>query len=144
MVNVKNNENPMSVMYVVVCGEYSDYGIVSLWSSKEAAEEECELLDGSEMGYDFRVEEYFLNVSTLDGARRMVQGYNAILHPGSLSGEATAADVEVKRDTFVGEDENRTYHLKGNKNYKEFITAYSVTKEKAVELVLERFAEDTK
>lgn len=134
----------MSVMYVVVSGEYSDYGIVSLWSSKQAAQEECELLDGSGMGYDYRVEEYLLNVSTLDGARRNVQGYQGLLHPSSVSGEVTAADVEVKRDTFVGENENRSFHLKGNKNYKEFISAYSTTEEDAVKLVLDKFAEVTK
>jgi hypothetical protein len=130
-----------NVTFVVVSGEYSDFVIVSLWSSKEAAEEECELLEGSGLGYDFRVQEWLLDVSTLDGARRAVDGYRAKLHPNDVSGEATEADVEVKRDTFVGENENRTYYLKGNKNYKAFVSAYSATEEGAVKLVLEKFSE---
>ena len=71
MKNEEQLENK-AVIYVVVSGEYSDYGIVSMWSSKDAAAEECELLDGSGMGYDFRVEEWFLNVSALDKPRRNV------------------------------------------------------------------------
>jgi hypothetical protein len=141
MMNAEKIEKPMSVMYVVVSGEYSDFKIVSLWSSKEAARAECELLDGSGLGYDFRVQEWFSDVSTLDGARREVEGYRAVLRPEDISGEPTVADVEVKRNTFVGEYENSTYHSKGHKNYKAFVSAYSATEEEAVNLALEKFAE---
>lgn len=143
-INEEKIEPPKSVMYVVVSGEYSDFSIVSLWSSKEAAAEECELLDGSGMGYDFRVHEYLLNVSMLDGSRRMVEGYRATLYPSSVLGEATAADVEVKRHTFVGEFEDRSFHYKGNDAYSPHVSAYSATKEEVVRLVLAKFAEVTK
>lgn len=137
-------ENLMPVVYVVTSGDYSEYGIVSIWSSKDAAADECELLNGEGMGNDFRVEQYNLNVSSLDGARRMVAGYKATLYPSSLSGEPTAADVEVKRYEFEGEREDWSSHIPANRYNKDFIVALAVTQEKAVELVLDRFAESKK
>jgi hypothetical protein len=134
------SEKSVPVMYVVVTGESSDYRIVSLWSSKKAARDECELLEG-DMGWDFRVEEWLMDVSTLDGARREVEGYVGTLRPKNLTGEATAADVEIKRNTFVGEFVERAFHYPGNSNYPPHVSAYSATEEGAVALVLEKFAE---
>lgn len=126
------------VMYVVVTGDYSDYRIVSLWTSKQAAQDECELLEG-DMGSDFRVEEWLMDVSTLDGARREVEGYKGLLRFNNLSGEATASDVEITRNTFVGEFEERAIYAPGNRS--PIVAAYSATEEGAVALVLAKFAE---
>jgi hypothetical protein len=139
--NEEKIENPNPVMYVVVSGEYSDYSIVSLWSSKQAAKDECELLNGSGMGYDFRVEEWLLNVSTLDGARREVEGYTGVLYLNDVAGEVTAAEIKMRRDTFRGEFEDRSFHYKGNKKYPPHVSAYSATEEGVVALVLEKLAE---
>jgi hypothetical protein len=136
----EKNEKSAPVMYVVVTGERSDYRIVSLWSSNKAARDECELLEG-DMGSDFRVEEWLMDVSTLDGARREVEGYVGALLPNNLTGEATAADVEIKRRTFVGEFEETTFHYPGHNNYPPRVSAYSATEEGAVALVLQKFAE---
>jgi hypothetical protein len=126
------------VMYVVTTGEYSDYRIVSLWSSKKAAQDECELLEG-DMGSDFRVEEWLMDVSSLDGARREVEGYKGLLRVNNLTGEATAADVEIKRNTFLGELEERAIYAPGI--HSPIVVAYSTTEAGAVALVLEKFAE---
>lgn len=136
----EKSEKSVPVMYVVVTGDYSDYRIVSLWSSKKAAQDECELLEG-DMGSDFRVEEWLMDVSTLDGARREVEGFTGTLRPRSITGEATAADIEIKRKTFLGELEERAFHAPGNGNYLPVVVAYSATEEGAVSLVLAKFAE---
>lgn len=134
----EKSEKSVPVMYVVVTGDYSDYRIVSLWTSKKAARDECELLEG-DMGSDFRVEEWLIDVSTLDGARREVEGYKGLLRFNNLSGEATAADVEITRNTFVGEFEERAIYAPGNRS--PIVAAYSATEEGAVALVLAKFAE---
>lgn len=134
----EKSEKSAPVMYVVVTGEYSDYRIVSVWSSKKAAQDECELLEG-EMGSDFRVEEWLMDVSTLDGARREVEGYKGLLRFNNLAGEVTAADVEITRNTFEGELEERAIYAPGNRS--PLVAAYSATEEGAVALVLEKFAE---
>lgn len=134
----EKSEKSVPVMYVVVTGDYCDYRIVSLWSSKKAAKDECELLEG-EMGSDFRVEEWLMDVSTLDGARREVEGYKGLLRFNNLTGEATAADVEITRNTFEGELEERAIYAPGNRS--PLVAAYSATEEGAVALVLAKFAE---
>ncbi|MNR28154.1 hypothetical protein D3C85_1454650 [compost metagenome] len=136
----EKSEKSAPVMYVVVTGEYSDYRIVSVWSSKKAAQDECELLEG-DMGSDFRVEEWLMDVSTLDGARREVEGYKGLLRFNNLTGEATAADVEITRNDFVGEWEETVFHYPGNGKYSPLVSAYSATEEGAVALALEKFAE---
>lgn len=137
----EKSEKSVPVMYVVVTGDYSDYRIVSLWSSKKAAWDECELLEG-DMGSDFRVEEWLLDVSSLDGARREVEGFTGTLRTRGITGEATAADVEIKRKAFLGELEERAFHSPGNGNYlPAVIGSYSATEEGAVALVLAKFAE---
>lgn len=134
----EKSEKSAPVMYVVTTGEYSDYRIVSLWSSKKAAQDECELLEG-DMGSDFSVEEWLMDVSSLDGARREVEGYKGLLRVNNLTGEATAADIEIKRDNFLGELEERAVYAPGI--HSPLVAAYSVTEAGAVALVLEKFAE---
>lgn len=134
----EKSEKSVPVMYVVVTGDYSDYRIVSLWTSKQAARDECELLEG-EMGSDFRVEEWLMDVSTLDGARREVEGYKGLLRFNKLSGEATESDVEITRNTFEGELEERAIYAPGNRS--PIVAAYSATEEGAMALVLAKFAE---
>ena len=136
-------EDVSPVMYVVVSGDHSDYKIVSVWSSKQAALDECELLDGDSDGYDYRVEEWRMNTSSIDGARREVAGYYGVLRPNDVDGVASPTDVVTKRKTFVGEFEGRSFHLhyKGDNNYPSHVSAYSATEEEAVRLVLAKFAE---
>lgn len=134
-------ENSNPVMYVVVYGDYSDYKIVSLWSSEELAVAECEAQKGLGKGYDFRVEEYLLNTSALDGARRRVRGHYALLYLSTVKGEVTASDVNTMTTIFFGEDEDRAYVFEGNRKSKGHVSAYSESEENAVNLVLEKLAE---
>lgn len=128
-------ENVSPLMYVVVSGEYSDYSIVSVWSSKEAALTECKRAAGS----DLRVEEYFLNTPQSDGARRQLRGYFAWVR--TLSEEIAAGDVQVKNMTFFGEDEDKASAFEANRKGEVMVAAYSMSKENAVKLVLEKFAD---
>lgn len=134
-------ENVSPVMYVVVSGDYSDYGIVSLWSSKQAALDECELLEGDGDSYDYRVEEWLMNTSSIDGARREVEGYMGVLYLNDVVGEASPTDIKISRKTFVGEFEDRQFHYKGNETNPPHVSAYSATEDGVVRLVLAKFAE---
>ena len=134
-INEEKIENVSPVMYVVVSGEYSEYSIVSVWSSEEEALAECKRAEGS----DLRVEEYFLNTPQSDGARRQLRGYFAWVR--TLSGETTAGDVQVKNMTFNGEDEDTACVSEHARKGEVLVAAYSTSKENAVKLVLEKFAE---
>lgn len=58
----------MTTIYVVTQGEYSDYGIVGVFSSKEMAEEVA-VLENNDSWQDARIEEYELNDPALSRIR---------------------------------------------------------------------------
>ena len=60
----------MAKVYVVTSGEYSDYGIDSIFSNKEAAEKHCATWDGS------NIEEYELEDGTNIVIDQVYRGLN--------------------------------------------------------------------
>ena len=52
----------MNDIYIITSGEYSDYGIVSVWSDEAEANRVCELLNkGYQYAENYRVEKYALD-----------------------------------------------------------------------------------
>lgn len=131
---IEKNEIMMTVMHVVVTGEYGNCRIVSMWSSKEDAQAECERSGGY-------VQEYFLDVSGQNGARRELKGFYAEYNIGTVSGEVTADDVDVKPHIFKGEMEDMVYAYQDSSVLAPHVSACSMTEEKAVSLILGKLAE---
>ena len=65
----------MTDIYIITSGTHSDYSIVSVWSSKEVAEENCKLLNaGRGFRDEFRVEDYPVDEPHDAGEFGMIRG----------------------------------------------------------------------
>lgn len=62
---MENANKKTATAFVVVSGEYSDYGIHSVWTDRDEAQSICDLGNRSNGWSDYRVEEY-----PLDAVRR--------------------------------------------------------------------------
>lgn len=62
----------MSDIYIITSGDYSEYSINSVWSSKEIAEKNCELLNAGSRWVEYQVEEWSMDVPQLDTQRTML------------------------------------------------------------------------
>lgn len=76
-------------MYIITYGEYSDYRIESLWSSKEVAKEKCEVL-----GPGYEVEEWDVDVNQVNNGYANVYGVE-------VSYDFSQAGMDIREEDLV-------------------------------------------
>lgn len=114
-------------MYLISYGEYSDYHVHSLWSSKEDAENKCELL-----GRGYQVEEWNLDCNRV--ADYKVFGVEVSYDFSQPGNEVREDSVVVKDALFDTWDENRV------KLTKTHAVVYSVDVETALNALNREFS----
>jgi len=94
------------IIYIVTTGEYSDYGIHSLWSTKEKAEGMKKILDLNTYS-DARIQEY-----ELDGEAKEKPGVRVLIDANT--GEIIPEHGSIK---YPHDDICRTPHTYYQENY---------------------------
>lgn len=89
-------------IYVVTCGEYSDYRISGVFTNKELAQKFCDTFNSGEGGWgdDHGIEEYDANPHELE----LTQGYKPYFL--RMDREGNASDIEQRGSSYgFGADE---------------------------------------
>ena len=97
----------MTAIYIITSGEYSDYGINSVWSSKDKAEEICKLLNAGKMWNDFRVEEYPVDEPLERNVFHMVRGFKVVYDFSENGMDVDVANVVFSDALFAPSPEAR-------------------------------------
>lgn len=124
----------MTDIYIVTMGEYSDYSIISVWSSKEEAERNCKMLNAGKVSEDFRVEEY-----PLDEPRRnhipMIRGFKAFYDFSVHGLHVDTANVAFEDALYYSFQDSRV-HIAST-----FVSVLSDSKERCLRILFDAMAE---
>lgn len=122
-------------IYIITTGEYSDYSIVSVWSSKEEAERNCKLLNAGKMYDDFRVEDYPLDVPHESREFPMIRGFKAF-YDFELHGlNVNVSNVVIEEALYQSSQEARV-HVAST-----FAFVLSDSKERSLRILFDTIAE---
>jgi hypothetical protein len=122
-------------IYIITTGEYSDYSIVSVWSSLEAAERNCKLLNAGRMHDDFRVEDYPLDSPHEGREYPMSRGFKAF-YDFELHGlEVHVTNVVIDESLYQPFQEARV-HVTST-----FVMVLADSKERCLRILFDTVAE---
>lgn len=122
-------------VYIITTGEYSDYSIVSVWSSLEAAERNCKLLNAGRLFDDFRVEDYPLDAPHEGREFPMVRGFKAFYDFSVHGLNVDVANVTIEEALYQPFQEARV-HVAAK-----FVAVLSDSKERCLRILFDTVAE---
>lgn len=124
----------MRNVYIITSGEYSEYSIDSVWSSKEEAERLCALLNVGRGYEDYRVEEHSLNVS-YHASGYLVSCYRAEYDYSVHGLNLDVSNIEFKDAAWARADLNRVLDDRSK------VSVLGETKDKCLRMLADRLAE---
>lgn len=96
----------MSNVYIITSGDYSEYSICSVWSSKEKAENLCLLLNAGKNYEEYQVEEYPLDVSPFENSY-FLMGYRAVYDYSAHGLQLDSSNIQFTDAAFGRSDVGR-------------------------------------
>lgn len=125
----------MSNVYIITSGEYSEYSITSVWSSKEEAEKLCVLLNTGKNYEEYRVEEFPLDAPAPLDTNYFLMGYRAV-YDYSVHGLQLDSSNIVFKDAAFYRGENNWVIDTGSE-----MRVLGESKEKCLRMFSDRLAE---
>lgn len=121
----------MNNIYIITSGESDEYGIESVWSSKEKAEENCALLNQGKRSYNtYVVEKWPMDVPLTERYSNMVRGWKAVYNFAEFGPQVDEKNVVFTEVTFWKDEEK---HMRRNSTT---VEVRSVDKQECLRIVL--------
>jgi len=122
-----------NTIYIITSGEYSEYGIVSVWTDEEEANKICKLYNARKDMVDYRVEPYAVNSVSSSEVAGWVATYDCKKHGYSVD----VNNVVIEETLLTKFDLGRSHFT-----WQEVATAKAETIERAQKILFDLVAKE--